>query len=331
MEYHETDGNYEGLPVLASIENVLSQSKRVFFHPEKIERAIIEWRDHEQAKAGWQHPCHFFDSSAETARWIFVLDILNHCFWPDAGQPTWTVSYRGKPYSGYWALAASLKRAMENKIPITDASFLAQMSDKTFEEIFSGEGEIPLASRRIENLREAGKVLEERWERDIVNLIVAARGSAVKLVISVVSSFPSFRDEALYHGKRVYFWKRAQLFASDLFAAFGGKDWGRFHDIENLTAFADYKLPQVLRALGIISYDTRLEEKIDGMEKISSGSEEEVEIRAVTIRAVEDLKKALNLAGKKTTSIEVDNRLWQLGQLDPFRKKPYHRCRTIYY
>ncbi len=61
--------------------------------------------------------------------------------------------------------------------------------------------------------------------------------------------------------------------------------------MQRLTAFADYKLPQVLRELGIISYDRRLASRIDAMESLRAGCEEEVEIRAMTVWAAEQLEE----------------------------------------
>jgi hypothetical protein len=101
--------------------------------------------------------------------------------------------------------------------------------------------------------------------------------------------------------------------------------------MERLTAFADYKLPQVLRELGVISYSQGLASRIDAMECLQAGCEEEVEIRAMTVWAVEQLRKGFQERGRSLTSPLVDNWLWQLGQMDVFRKRPYHRCRTIYY
>jgi hypothetical protein len=129
----------------------------------------------------------------------------------------------------------------------------------------------------------------------------------------------------------VYFWKRAQIFVSDLHSAFQGSRWGAFDDIARLTAFADYKLPQVLRELGVISYHPGLARRIDGLVYLDAGSEEEIEIRAMTIHAVEELKKAFARTGKAVSAAAVDNWLWQLGQSDAFRHRPYHRCRTIFY
>ena len=319
------------LPVLPSIQRVLTQRRWVEFHPEQLEPAILQWGDCIRGQEGWHHRCHYFDGAAETVRWIFVLDVLNHCFWPGVGEPTWTVAYGGEDYSGYWGLAASLKRALERGFAITDPACLAELSPADLREIFSGAGEIPLFDARLANLREAGQVLLWWWQGDIIHLLEETRGHAVETVQQIVASFPSFQDEAQYRRQKVFFWKRAQLFVADVSGAFGGQGWGRYDDIGELTAFADYKLPQVLRELGILSYHPDLAERIDRRQDLSAGSEEEIEIRAMTIWAAEALKKTFSLLGKQVTSPEVDQWLWQLGQLEPFRKRPYHRCRTIFY
>jgi hypothetical protein len=318
-------------PVLASIEAILADIGRVSFHPERVTTAVTAWGHILDRLPGWQQPCHFFDGGPQTVRWVFVLDVLNHCFWPDPGAPVWTVHYQGSAHSGYWGLAASLKRAVEDGLPLTDAATLAAMNAADLAAIFSGEGEIPLFRERLRNLREAGSVLLRSWQGDIVRLVAAAGGSALEVARLVTASFPSFRDQARYQGKTVLFWKRAQIFAADLHAAFAGSSWGAFHDIDRLTAFADYKLPQVLRELGVISYDVELARAVDGRIELAPGSEAEVAIRAMTVHAVEALREAFSRSGRRVTAAEVDHWLWQLGQLEPFRARPYHRCRTIYY
>jgi hypothetical protein len=318
-------------PVPASIGPVVEHARWVFFHPEHLDSAVHRWGHLLSERSAWEHPCHYFDGTEETVRWIFVLDVLNHCFWPDRGEPVWTVTHGGETWSGYWGLAASLKRAMEEGAPLTDAGFLARLRPEDLSRILAGEGLVPLFADRLANLREAGRVLDSEWGGDVVNLIEAAKGNAIRAVRKVVSSFASFRDEASHAGMPVYFWKRAQIFVSDLHAAFQGSRWGTFDDIARLTAFADYKLPQVLRELGVISYHPGLARRIDGLAYLASGSEEEIEIRAMTIHAVEELKKAFARTGKPVSAAAVDNWLWQLGQSDGFRRRPYHRCRTIFY
>merc|ERR1712139_122238 len=49
--------------------------------------------------------------------------------------------------------------------------------------------------------------------------------------------------------------------------------------------FADYRVPQILRAEGVLSYADDLARRIDAQEEIRAGSEEEVEIRSATVVA----------------------------------------------
>lgn len=137
------------LPVLPSIAQVVARSRRVVFHPERVAGAVAEWGHLLPQRSSRQHGCHYFDGGRETVRWIFVLDVLNHCFWPEPGEPAWAVAYRGEFYSGYWGLAASLKRAMENAIPVTDAAYLARLRAGDLNEIFAGSGQIPLFAARL--------------------------------------------------------------------------------------------------------------------------------------------------------------------------------------
>lgn len=323
--------NSQNFPVLDSVADVIAHCGLVHLQPENLGPAVLQWGHLFWKDADWGHPCHYFDGTESTARWIFVLDVLNHCFWPERGEEPWTCHYAGSDHSGYWGLAAALKAAMESGVPITDSRFLSRITRSELESLLGGRGVMPLCEERARNLRETGEVLLSRWSGDIVNLIEDARESAVEAVWKIVSCFPSFRDEAVYRGSPVYFWKRAQLFLSDLHSAFGGKGLGRFHDMDRLTAFADYKLPQVLRSLRVIGYEEGLQEKIDGYEPLKPGGSEEVEVRAMAVWAVEALKEAFRDVSIRATSTQIDGWLWRLGQLEPFRRKPYHRCRTIFY
>jgi hypothetical protein len=142
---------------------------------------------------------------------------------------------------------------------------------------------------------------------------------------------------ATYRGHAVRFYKRAQILISDLYGAYAGERWGRFDDLDQLTAFADYKLPQVLRELGILVYEARLAEQVDRQVEIPAGSPAEVEIRAATIWACEELRRSLNLARARSgtdlrplRAFEVDWYLWDDAQGRDLGR-PYHRTRTIFY
>ena len=102
---------------------------------------------------------------------------------------------------------------------------------------------------RLQTLREVGKGLQKHWDGQFARAVEAAGGSAVRLVTMVADQFGSFRDIARWNGKPVPILKRAQILAVDLAATFSHDRWGKFDDLQALTAFADYKLPQILRAL----------------------------------------------------------------------------------
>lgn len=99
-----------------------------------------------------------------------------------------------------------------------------------------------------------------------------------------------------------------------IWGRFDRKGLGEFTDIDQLTVFADYRVPQLLNEYGILEYTEELQKRINGKVELCSGSEEEVEIRAATVVTVERMKKYLNeKLGKSCMSVEVDQFLWQMG------------------
>lgn len=113
-----------------------------------------------------------------------------------------------------------------------------------------------------------------------------------------------FRDHCVYKGRQVFLYKRAQIFVADVWGAFKGEGLGAFYDIGDITMFADYVVPAVLRNLGVLSYSSSLASIVDGFKELASGTEEEVEIRACTITAVEKLREQLGARlGKQVCSL----------------------------
>jgi hypothetical protein len=319
------------LNVLRTSKTVAESSHQVRINPEALENFSQELKEGGIPAPAWDAQHHFKGNEEETTTYLLAVDTVNFCFWPPPGHKKWEISYKGKTYSGYYGLAVSLKRALESGIPLTDASSLASLTLKQLRDVLRGTGVLQLLEERLRNLKETGRVLLDKYNGRASELVAAAEGSAIKLVRRVASDFPSFRDQATYHGQEVFFYKRAQLFASDLHGALGGKGLGSFRDIKELTAFADYKLPQVLRHVGVLEYAPALMEKVDRRIYLDPGSEEEVEIRASTIWAVELIRQAVKRLGKNVHASEIDWLLWNLGQDDRFRAKPYHRTVTIFY
>jgi hypothetical protein len=83
--------------------------------------------------------------------------------------------------------------------------------------------------------------------------------------------------------------------------------------------------------MGVMVYSESLARKVDAKEVLPFGSEEEVEIRAATIVAVEKLQQSLHRRGRDLLAIEVDWLLWQWGESMKDEIPPHHRTLTIYY
>jgi hypothetical protein len=142
---------------------------------------------------------------------------------------------------------------------------------------------------------------------------------------------PLYQDVATYQGFRVPFLKRAQITCADLATALRGRGLGRFDDLAKLTIFADNLVPHTLRMLGVLSYDLLLLQRIEREEELASGSEEEVEIRACALHAVELLSAACARRGYAVAPHKLDLLLWSRGQSPQIKARPRHRTRCTYY
>ncbi len=329
------------LGVLSSTSWVVEHAGQVRINKEQIDLVCPQLLKHytPTLEPFWYDRFHFHDGTERTVNWLLVLDALNFCFWAEKNKPRWRVEYEGEILDGYWAEAASLTRAVEEGIALWDAEYLSRMSREDLAYIFRSNkgangsaGEtIPLFDARLAHLHEVGRVLVERYAGQFAHAIEKVKGSAVSLVLLLAQEFPSFRDVAIYHGRDIRFLKRAQICVADLYGALGGKRWGAFTDLDKLTIFADYKLPQVLRHFGVLEYAPELAQRIDNQELLQPGGEEEVELRAATIWACELLRQEMSrVSGQSITAVEVDQLLWFLGQ-NSAEMRPYHRTRTIYY
>jgi len=317
--------------VLESTRPVVDGAEHVRIDRQRVQALCREWAKNPVPVQPWDDSVHFSDGGPATANYVLLLDALNFCFWPDPGQPRWTIEYQGRILGGYLALAASLKRAIEEGIPLLDADWLAQVTPERLQHVFRGEGRIPMMERRVENAREAGQVLKARYGGNFARAIESCQGSAVRLVEILEQEFGSFCDVSTWKGRTVRILKRAQITPVDLYGTFGGTGLGNFSDLDALTAFADYKIPQVLRALGVLEYSPSLAARVDRMELLEPGSPEEVEIRAAMVWAVEWIRQGLQSEGLHRRAFELDWFLWNLGQEPLPDQKPYHRTRTWFY
>lgn len=96
--------------------------------------------------------------------------------------------------------------------------------------------------------------------------------------------FSCFRDEVSFENRKsVRLLKRAQILVADLWACFNGVEYGEFYDIDKITIFADYRIPQVLNSMGCLWYGPGLENAIRAQNVIESGSSWEIQLRGESL------------------------------------------------
>lgn len=317
---------------------VYENSSAVKINAEAVEKLAAEWsvtnitslKESITWDADNWHYCADVDSFGPlTCQYIFVMDSLNFCFWPTDGFE-------------YEHLALGLKAVLERDPSAFDAEKLIDMTAETLVSWFPG-WELPNAMERVHRLRELGQALLDNFEGLAEKLVEAAQRSAPKLVQLILRHLPGFRDTSIYKGRLIHFYKRAQILVGDIWAAYGNRDKKsvhdekpqsiyQFYDMQDLTMFADYRVPQILRHVGIFEYSDQLAGDVDARREICFGSEAESEIRACTIIAVEMLHSALvRLGVKDVIEVEIDWLLWQQGEKIKDEIAPHHRTLTIYY
>ena len=315
------------------------------------------------APATWAQWYHYVDVEDEegrqrTAQYVLVLDSLNFCFWP-------LDSYE------YSDLACSLKRvllldpdafAAARLAAVTEAELQAwlqplsaqqkaAMQQQTQRRHDSGSRReqppplvrtvtppspfvpIPLLPARTRSINELGLFLLHH-HRSLAFHLVTSSPSAQHLLQALLAHLPSFRDSAVHPatGEVVHFYKRAQIVIGDLWGAFadvsGMCDWA---DVHRLTAFADYRLPQLMMGLGLMQLSDELRGLIERREEVEAGSGVEVSVRAHTVYIVEEMQRVIAEKGVAILPVQLDWILWERGESTLHTLPPHHRTRTPYY
>lgn len=98
-------------------------------------------------------------------------------------------------------------------------------------------------------------------------------------------------------------------------------------DYSHLVGCADYKIPQTLRALGILEYNEELSEIVDNKKIIDKNSKYEVEIRANMIAVISYINSNL----KNVCQIDINDYIFSTSKNVKNIVKPYHLCKNRNY
>ena len=262
-------------------------------------------------------------------KYLFVIDTLNYCFWPNKGFE-------------YYDLAKNLYATLKEKKDFFNIDNLVKMTPEQLKEnVFKCD--FCLLNERARMIREVFTIIKNEYNGLCYNFVKECNKDATKLTKKIIDKFWCFRDQAIYNGEQIFFYKRAQILVSDIYLTSldikEAKKDNEENDIINftketisqLTMFADYRVPQILRAKGILKYDKHLSDLVDNNKELPHGCKEEIEIRAATIQSVEQIKNALKEKGRDTMSIECDVYLWEEGEKIKDKVEPHHRTLSIFY
>lgn len=238
------------------------------------------------------------------------------CFW---GEPKWELNtLDGQKTDGSFGLIYALIDVFRNGMNY-------DMSYQEFKEMLKGNVDIPLVEERYDcfvRMREYLKGINGDFYDQIKDI-----NDDVTLLDYIIDHFEYLEDISEYKGRKVFFYKKAQLFTSDILNV--KKLVGHITvDLSHLVGCADYKIPQVMRCLGMLEFNEELSNLVDSLTLIPSGSEMEVEIRANDIVVIDYIYRKLNA---DVTRININDYIWLLGQDKSKMTKPYHRTRTMNY
>ena len=241
--------------------------------------------------------------------------IGDYCFW---GDPKWEIETDLGHLDGSYAIMyLILNRFKKN----SDFS----LSFDEFRELLQGNVEIPLLEDRYQNLVAMNRFLKDN-KKSFYELIKGLHTDS-ELLEYIVTNLDYFRDESIYDGKTILFYKRAQLLTSDILHVREKKEQVSV-DYSRLVGCADYKIPQVMRCYGMLEFSKSLAEKVDSYVELEPDSKEEIEIRANALKVIDYIYEKL---AKKYTRIDINDYIWLLGQDKSKMTKPYHRTLTNKY
>lgn len=93
------------------------------------------------------------------------------------------------------------------------------------------------------------------------------------------------------------------------------------HGVHDLTMFADYRVPQILHHLRVITYSPTIVAALGSRKLLASGSREEIAIRAASILAVDAIRDQVTRLcldrgqdANSLNSVMIDFWLWELAK-----------------
>ena len=306
--------------IIKSCKYVANNSKSVKINETNLDKFIEKIKKVETEHWLVFSPYNLLDLPTETIiNFLLVYEAIDFSFW---GNPKWTINtVNGKEDGSIALLYAILKYVKERNT--TDFSNITR---EEFKEILKGNIEIPLFEERYNIIRNVSKTVNEKMNGNFYTFIKGVTLDT-ELFEIIVKYFSNFKDERIYNNKKIYFYKLEQLLTSDILHIRERKENIKV-DYSHLVGCSDYKIPQIMRGIGILEYSDKLADIIDNKKEIELNSEYEVEIRANMLVAIDLIKKKLE---NRVCAIDINDYIWSQGKNKNIELKPYHLTRNTNY
>ena len=306
--------------IITSCKYVTENSKSVKINEKKIDEFINQIKEIKPKHWLSFLPYNLLELPVDTIiNFLLVYEAIDFSFW---GNPKWTIDTPNGKEDGSIALLYAILKYVREK----NSTDLSNITRDEFRKILKGNVEIPLFEERYNIIRNVSKIVNENMNGNFYEFI---KGVTIDMELFniIINYFPNFKDERKYREKTIYFYKLAQLLTSDILHVRELKEFIKV-DYSNLVGCADYKIPQVMRGLGILEYGEELSETIDNKKQIEENSEYEVEIRASMLVVIDLIKKKLK---NRVCAIDINDYIWGQGKNKNIELKPYHLTRNTNY
>ena len=316
------------MKLIENCKSVYPFFKDVVINHDSLQKCIANLREQEIPLPTWKEEFCYRGDAERTMDWIFLFNAINFCYW---NTPRWHTTIQGKAWGQddeAFGVMAALAHTMHNGVPMQDHNYLASIELSDISAIFAGAdkaGSLPLLKERREGWIEMGMAFQRFG--NAAGMIRMAEQSAPKLAAFLVASCPSWSDIQYYNDIPLPFHKRAWLCTAMLYERFIDDIDRRLTDSEHIPVFADYRLPQALRALGILEYSTELAAIVDQQMELAEDSTKEIEIRACTILVAQMMHADL----PDLSPLHIDAYLWTYAVQQDLHIAPHHRTRTTRY
>ena len=310
------------MALFAVARQIYRQQKLVRINPAKLDVLAATFDPATNKPADWNFylPPALQGEDADPAAIFYIMTVisaLQFCFWEKKADGSFT----------HWSYTNKKGESKLGPVGMTDL-LLDAYADGKFPGVHLKAGDVsavfpallkgmPMARQRAAMLKIMAQAYRNGTLTDLVRALVDD-GCVTEVASNMAHMMPTlFRDPFL---------RKAQLALG--MTAQNLRSKGHNMDIE-LTAYADYRVPQVLRHYGVLEYAPVLAKQVDGQHILPANGEEEMAIRAAMLVATAYLAEKLNLTGP-----DVDSWLFMKTRQDAAFKanaKPFHLTVTTAY